>query len=682
MKLGREFLGLLVFSSCLSLAGAPAWANGDSDADAPQAVASDERIAELAAKFGKREDVLDVALSPDGNRIAVLTAGPGATTYVQWSDLSGGALSQVTGTDGKPNQLRWCEFSAADRLICNIYLILNDGTDDVAFARLVSMGLDGKDPLVLGQRASDFDSTYRQSSGRVVDWMEGDGKVLMAQQYIPEERIGTLITRDEEGLGVVELDTRNNRTKMVERPNRAAVGYWGDGTDGIRLVAYEVEQRLGESSLGGYRLDYRTPGSREWRRFGTYDVNQAGRSADFWPSAIDAGSNSVYGIKSYEGRDALFRVSLDGNLTEELVFAHPEVDVAGVVRFGQGGRVVGVAYTDDVPRIEYFDKGLSALHRGLTKALPGNPQISFVDASIDETKLLVQTGSDVDPGRYYVYDKKTGQLGEIMRVRSALEGETLAPMEPVRYAAADGTAIPGYLTLPPGKTRADAKNLPAIVMPHGGPSARDVWGFDWLPQFFASLGYAVLQPNYRGSAGYGDQWFEQNGFIRWRTAIGDVNDGGRWLVDQGIADPDKMAIVGWSYGGYSALQSGVVEPGLFKAIAAIAPVTDMNDWVSELRNFTSYRTREKYVGSGPHLVEGSPLQHVQSITAPVILFHGDKDLNVGVRQSRRMESALKAAGKSVEYHEFKDLDHDLPDSNARTFMLTKIAQFLAENLDR
>src|SRR3546814_3214520 len=140
------------------------------------------------------------------------------------------------------------------------------------------------------------------------------------------------------------------------------------------------------------------------------------------------------------------------------------------------------------------------------------------------------------------------------------------------YPAADGVSIPAYLTLPPGK---EAKNLPAIVLPHGGPAARDEWGFDWLSQYLASLGYAVLQPNYRGSAGYGADWLAKNGFQSWRTSVGDVTAGGKWLASQGIADPDRLATLGWSYGGYAALQSSVVAPDLFKAVVALAPFPAM-----------------------------------------------------------------------------------------------------------
>lgn len=226
----------------------------------------------------------------------------------------------------------------------------------------------------------------------------------------------------------------------------------------------------------------------------------------------------------------------------------------------------------------------------------------------------------------------------------------------------------------------DGKNLPAIVLPHGGPGARDEWGFDWLSQFYAARGFAVLQPNFRGSAGYGDAWFQKNGFQSWRTAVGDVNDAGKWLQREGIAAPGKLAIVGWSYGGYAALQSAVLDPDLFKAIVAIAPVTDLDELRDEAKYFTNFKQVDAFIGKGPHVKEGSPARNAERIKAPVLLFHGDKDLNVGVAESRLMASRLKAAGKQVDYVEFDGLDHQLADDAARTRMLHGSDAFLRQAL--
>lgn len=250
----------------------------------------------------------------------------------------------------------------------------------------------------------------------------------------------------------------------------------------------------------------------------------------------------------------------------------------------------------------------------------------------------------------------------------------MGEMKPISYKASDGTDIPAYLTLPPGKT--SPKGLSAIVMPHGGPSSRDEWGFDWLVQFLAARGYAVIQPNYRGSAGYGEEWFGNNGFQAWQTAIGDVNDAGRWVKAEGVP-AEKLAIVGWSYGGYAALQSQVLDPSLFKAVVAIAPVTDLETLREDNRYYTTYAMFDRFIGSGPHVAAGSPARHADRFAAPVMLFHGKLDQNVAVRHSRLMSDRLKSVGKQVTYTEFDGLRHSLNDSGARTKMLADIDGFLA-----
>ncbi len=299
--------------------------------------------------------------------------------------------------------------------------------------------------------------------------------------------------------------------------------------------------------------------------------------------------------------------------------------------------------------------------------------MSIVDANDDESKILLIASSDVDPGTLYLYDKGTRSLAELLPLRQPLANRQMGAVQPVVYPAGDGTSIPGYLTLPVGGT---GRNLKAIVMPHGGPGSRDEWGFDWLAQFFVARGYAVLQPNYRGSAGYGEAWYGRNGFQDWETAIGDVNDAGRWLVTQGIADPEKLAVVGWSYGGYAALQSQVVDPSLYKAVVAIAPVTDLEALREENRNFTSRLTVDEFIGRGPHVSAGSPARHAERFAAPVLLVHGTKDLNVGVGQSKLMRDRLNSAQKQVDYLEFEGLDHQLEHSQARAIMLKRINTFL------
>src|SRR5262249_48911550 len=257
------------------------------------------------------------------------------------------------------------------------------------------------------------------------------------------------------------------------------------------------------------------------------------------PLAVDHDLNVAFGIKKKDGRLALYSVALDGSLREQVVYEHPSVDVSGLIQIGRRNRAVGTAYATDISKASYFAPEINSLIGSLQKALPQR-LLDVSDCSVDESRMLIFSSSDVDAGVYYIFDRKARQLQTFLVTRAQLENIKLAQVRPITYPAADGTQIPAYLTLPPG--REDAKGLPAIVLPHGGPEDRDEWGFDWLPQFFAARGYAVLQPNFRGSSGYGDAWFQKNGFHSWQIAIGDVSDGGRWLVQQGIADPAKLGI--------------------------------------------------------------------------------------------------------------------------------------------
>lgn len=518
-----------------------------------------------AAVFGARESVESISLSPDGMRLAYVApmAGQGSALYTV--DLATGESRITTSVDGAKQRFNGCNFVSNQRFVCTVYVLQEYDGEILPVSRVIAFDTEGKNLKVLSQRDSFYQKYSNLWGGGVIDWLPDESEaILMGRQYIPEQRKNTRLEKKDDGFGVARIDTQTGAERSVEPPKRNAEEYITDGRGRVRIMG--VRLPAGASGMMGETISYfyRTKTSDEWQPLGNYNsLTKEG----FNPYAIDWNLDVVYGPEKTNGLQALYRVALDGSLRKALVFAHPDVDVSGVIQIGRRGRPVGVSFATERNEAVYFDPDLEALARSLSKALPSLPLIRFVDSSIDEQMLLIWAGSDIDPGRYYTYDKKSRHLAEIMLARPQLEGVTLAHVRAITYQSADGTAIPAYLTLPPGKE--SAKGIPAIVMPHGGPSARDVWGFDWLTQYFANRGYAVLQPNFRGSAGYGDEWFQKNGFQSWRTAIGDVIDAGRWLVTQEIADPAKLGVVGWSYGGYAALQSGVVAPDLFKAIVAV-----------------------------------------------------------------------------------------------------------------
>ncbi|WP_395333463.1 S9 family peptidase [Novosphingobium sp. BL-8H] len=633
----------------------------------------EESAETVAALFGAREAVQEASLSPNGMKIAMVQSIGTAGTAVAVAEYDKDPkLRTLLVSNRSAEKIRHCSWPSDSELICSVSVADNQMN---LYSRLVAVYLDGKPLKVVTPSESSRALGFTWYGGGVIDWTGSKpGEVLMMRQFVPEREIGTHLASTLEGIGVESVDVRTLRRTTIEKPVPDAMDYITDGRGTVRI------RGLNPTTSGGYDTNvvnyfYRTKDSRSWDLLSKVTFNASGTTTGFQPVAVDPTMDAAYGFERKDGYLALYRQKLDGSKTRDLVFSKPGIEVDDLVRLGRGQRVVGVSYASDYRKVDYFDPELAALRNALGKALPGGPSVDFIASSEDESKLVTFVGSDVDPGRYYLYDKGTRHLEEVLPLRPALEGRKLAAMKPVQFPAADGTMIPAYLTLPPGS---DGRNLPTIVMPHGGPASRDEWGFDWLVQFFAARGFAVLQPNFRGSAGFGEAWFEKNGFQSWRTAVGDVDDAGRWLLSSGIAAKGKLAIVGWSYGGYAALQSGVLDPGLYKAIVAIAPVTDLSSLRQDHLNLSDYRLVDQQIGDGPHVSQGSPAQNAAAIQVPVLMFHGEWDLNVSVHQSQMMERRLRDAGKQVQLVTFPGLAHSLDDSAARTRLLQQSDSFLRQ----
>lgn len=302
--------------------------------------------------------------------------------------------------------------------------------------------------------------------------------------------------------------------------------------------------------------------------------------------------------------------------------------------------------------------------------------------------MIVMTDSEVRAPAVYLYDTRVPRITQIASAYAGLLGVDLPARHAYSYTARDGTAIPGYLTRPLGASGP----TPLVVLPHGGPAARDVGGFDWMAHFLASRGYAVLQPNFRGSRGYGNGW-ETAGHGQWGIGVmqHDLSDGVAALVEGGLADPERVCIVGASYGGYAALAGAVFTPELYRCAAAIAPVSDLVDMLGFERNRRGGESaavsywRLAMGGGDPdglndRLRAASPAAHPERARAPILLVHGRDDAVVPVEQSRNMARALRRAGKSVELIELDGEDHWLSGGQTRLATLEALDRFLAEHL--
>ena len=632
---------------------------------------------DMAEQFGAREMVTNASLSPDGTKLVYLSPTRGQGVAVMVADLVPTPQTPrgVFRVDGEPERIESCHWSGNDRLVCMLIAsVMLEGRPLYA-SRLIAVDAAGGEVKVINVRkgGTGMRLGVALSGGNVIDWNPSeDGNILMVREYIPQEAVsssgsGTLIAQKKSGTGVDLVDTRTLRSKIVEQPDLEAMEFISDGYGRVRIKGTMSSRENAE--LGLRRYYYRKPDSKDWLPLSTVDKNRQG----FDPYAVDPKLNVVYGLNRVGGRLAAFRRSLDGTDAETLVFAHPEVDVSGFARIGRRGRVIGVRYTTDAGEIHYIDPDVQKMVDQLAKAIPHLPIVEVVESSEDERKMLIWAGSDTNAGRFFLFDRDAKTLANLLAMRPGLEQVALGKMQSITYPARDGTQIPAYLTLPPGKT--SASGLPVVVMPHGGPEARDSWGFDWLPQFFAQRGYAVLQPNFRGSAGYGQSWLKRNAFQDWQLAIGDINDGAHWLARQG-ADAERMAIFGWSYGGYAALQSNVLEPDLFKAVVAVAPVTDLALLRSDSYGWGDYAYVRDLLGEGKHIKEGSPAQNAAAFKAPVLMFHGDIDRNVDVGHAKLMDAKLKDAGRSSELHIYKNRDHYLEDGEIRAELLRTSAAFM------
>lgn len=626
---------------------------------------------DMAKAFGSLGGVLDISLSPDGNNVAFIAPGDGLKTDLFTIDLTKGVPTKILTASGDPERLMSCGWVSNLRLVCKMAGNQEYGGKIYGFTNVFSINSDGGNVKLLSKRPNSDSIGYQLGGGSVIDWLPAeDNSVLMTRYYLEENNVGRITKQRDVGWGVDKIDTETGRSRKEEIPQEEAWEYITDGEGNVRVKGMRVKEGRTELDSGRIRYFYRRKGSQSWEPLSTLDYAER---EGFEPYAVDAKKNIVYGFQPHNGRKALVSIKLDGSETKELVYAHDEVDVDGLLRIGRKKRVVGVSYATQKRNGVYFDPELAKLATALEKALGGTKSIQFSDSSLDENILLIWAGSDVDPGHYYLFNKTTKAIRPLLAARPLLAEIKLAEVKPMQYQAADGTIIPGYLTLPPGK---EAKNLPAIVMPHGGPGSRDEWGFDWWAQFYANQGFAVLQPNFRGSDGYGDDWYQNNGFQSWRTAVGDVADAGKWLISEGIAKADALSIVGWSYGGYAALQAAVIAPDLFKSVVAVAPVTDLETLKSDYDNYYSEKVVREFIGSGPHVTEGSPARNADRIKAPVLLFHGELDQNVDIGHAKLMEDKLEAAGKRVEFIEYPKLDHGLWSSDTRTDMLRRSLAFL------
>jgi dipeptidyl aminopeptidase/acylaminoacyl peptidase len=428
--------------------------------------------------------------------------------------------------------------------------------------------------------------------------------------------------------------------------------------------------------------------ARTWYRAGENDPwrkldEQEALTPGWAPLAIDRDDKTLL-VRDQRTRDkaAIVRYDPEAKAFGDVLAAHPQVDLSSIV--SDNGEAVGIYYNADRPGFAWFDEELARVHRTVEGAFPG--MATSISWSRDRSLFLVAARSDKHQGSYYLYDPKARKMEWLLDRAPWQKPEEHAAMRPVRYKARDGLEIPGYLTLPPGRD----KNLPLVVKVHGGPWVDgDSWGYDQETQYLASRGFAVLEPNFRGTTRYGWKHFSSS-FGQWGLAMqDDVTDGVKWLIAEGVADPKRVCIYGGSYGGYAAMMALAKEPDMFKCGINYVGVTDLDLLLTATWADTAYsefvkHTARQMLGDpardAERLRQTSPVHLAARIRQPVLMAYGGVDFRVPIEHGTRMKAALERAGNTPIWIVADDEGHGFRDPKTRTDFYTTMEKFLKQHL--
>ena len=614
--------------------------------------------------YGRLPNIERIEISPDGSKLAIaVTDGEKRMLVIRESKDGGKVVSALNVGDTKLRNVQWA------------------GPDHVLFTTSSTAqpyGLSG--PQREYWMAFDYDLVSKRQKLLLADEKDAMNVILGT----PDVRTvdGTLYAFVKgvhfvDGMGqstLYRINLKNGATRMLDGGGNDDTDDWLISSDGQPLAQSLYDEKKGLWSL-------KVRGDRGWvtvekvvsklGSLGLGGIGRDGRSVLVWMDDEED-----------EDRTVLNEYALDG--THVVVPDSARFDT--LIPASDGSSLVGAfSLIGDEGRYTFFDAKLQASWKSVVKAFPGD-QLTLKSWSEDKRKLVVVTDSPTLGPAYALVDLDAKNARYLSDVYIGLTSEGVSERRPIKYKAADGTEISAYLTTPRGK---DPKNLPLVVLPHGGPKARDTLDFDWWSQALASRGYAVLQPNFRGSSGYG--WrFTAAGFGQWGKAMQtDLSDGVRYLAKDGVVDPKRVCIVGASYGGYAALAGATLDKGVYRCAASVAGPSDLKRMVIDSsRGYASsdnstQRFWLRFMGADgvkdPDLAAISPARLADQVKIPILLIHGKDDTVVPYVQSTLMADALTKAGKPVELVTLPSEDHWLSRGATRLQMLTSMVGFLEKN---
>lgn len=633
---------------------------------AAQAVAADAPAPVPASAFFANPTILQASISPTGRHVAINVLGPQGTYQLVVLD-TGTLTAKVVFhfNDADVANAQWISekrlvFTSGNRTEQRNEFVNSDG--------LWAVDFDGTNMRQVARATwssnySMLDPTVRFLTSM---WSRDSDSIFVTQARFTSDK------RDFSHYELLKVDTRTGARTSINRPGRV-VRWLIDSTDTPRIA---MTRDKGRTSILHFRGD-------AWAKVAEFDTYTG--QGGFEPFAFGPGTTIYVNRSQNGGPGALYAYDpVKKEFSAEPVLTVAGFDLRASLKYA-GGRLVGIDYQSDAWATHWIDPALKETQAKIDQALPATVNLVDVPVRGEVPFVLVRAYSDAEPGQYFLYDMKADKLVRIGRARPEIDPARMAVREFVRYKARDGMEIPAWVTRPRG-----AKGpLPTVVLVHGGPWVRGgTWAWNADSQFLASRGYAVIEPEFRGSTGYGFSHFKA-GWKQWGQAMqADVADGTRWAIDKGIADPKRICIGGGSYGGYATLMGLVRDPDLYRCGFEFAGVTDLelmytSDWSDASADYKEFGMpvllgdRE---ADAAMLKENSPLTQAAKIRQPLLLAYGKEDRRVPIDHGTRFRDAVSKGNPNVEWVSYWDEGHGLAHIKNRLDFYTRVEKFLARNL--
>lgn len=609
--------------------------------------------------FGTLPEIEDASISPDGKTVALLE-NLGDNTVIRFFDVANGRLENAMRIgEVKARGLRWANNDQILLLVSATQKI-NTGSAlrDFEIWRYAVIGRDLKVTYLL---AKGVDKNYT-GSGTIIHMLPEEPNYILMHHYNAD---------------ILKVNLKTGFGKKVKSSR-------GSGKD-----TYSVGWVFDKTGDPYLRIDYKSKGKKEFK---TINVKQKGKKTYKKLTDItidDENGISFLGIidetkavvSTRKGANTLgiYSYDLEKAVLGETIFKNEIYDVSSIGI--PNGELISVSYIADIKETVYFNRDRQGLVKSLSKAIPG-ARINVNSISNDNDVAIIYASYTDRPPEYYLFENATRTLSILGPTYSSLGKSNSGKRQTYNYTTDDGMEIFGYLTVP--SDIKSMKGLPLIVLPHGGPEARDTLEFDWWASAYASRGYLVYQPNFRGSEGYGYS-FMKAGWGEWGKKMqADITDGVKKLISDGIVNPQRICIVGASYGGYAALAGAVFTPDMYKCAVSVNGVSDLIIMMGTESQFGSVGYWSKRIGDRfkekAKIQSVSPRLNVGNIKAPIMLLHGKDDTVVPYGQSKIMNEALQDAGKNVTFITLAGEDHWLSKTATRTNMLEASIQFIEQHI--